>query len=405
MDVTIKKAKMNTLEILREYQEHYLMRFDSTYKRYLHKEVDFSLKLIGIVGARGVGKTTFLLQHLREVPLPFEQKLYFSADDLDIDSLFDVAYAFSKEGGELLIIDEIHKYRNFEKELKKIYDMLALKVIFSGSCALQLDHARGDLSRRVMLYRMKGLSLREFIEMKEGITLPAYSNKEIFADHAAIARSLLKQIKPFAFWREYIAYGYYPFYFEDKKGYPLRLKQTVHTVIEVDIPSIFPIEYEKIVSLKKLVRLVCESPPFKINIKALAEKMGIRDYQTLYRYMEYLHRGEILRLIRAKSRGDTIFVKPQKLYLANTNLHHAYCDTVEVGTLREVFFMSMIGEERLEVAKRGDFVVDGKYVVEIGGKNKSFHQIKDLPDSYIAADDIEIGFGNKIPLWLFGFLY
>ena len=396
---------MNILETLREYQENYLMLFDTVYRRYLHKEMDFSDKLIGIVGARGVGKTTFLLQHLRENPLPLEKKLYFSADDLDIDSLFDVAYAFSKEGGELLIIDEIHKYKRFEKELKKIYDMLALKVIFSGSSALQLDHAQGDLSRRVMLYSMHGLSFREFIEIKEGITLPSYSKEEIFSNHTEIARSLLEDIKPYAFWKEYIHFGYYPFYFESPKGYPLRLKRSINTVIEVDIPSIFPIEYEKILSLKKLVRLVCESPPFKINIKALAEKMGIKDYQTLYRYMEYLHRGSILCLIRAKSRGDSIFVKPQKLYLANTNLHHVYCESVEIGTLREVFFMSMLTEESIEVANKGDFVVDGKYVVEIGGKNKSFKQIKDIENSYVVADDIEVGFGNKIPLWLFGFLY
>ena len=396
---------MAILETLREYQENYLMLFDSTYKRYLHKEVDFSVKLIGIVGARGVGKTTFLLQHLRDNPLPLEKKLYFSADDLDIDSLFDVAYAFAKEGGELLVIDEIHKYRHFEKELKKIYDMLALKVIFSGSSALRLDHAQGDLSRRAMLHNMYGLSFREFIEIKEGIALPAYGIEEIFANHTDIARNLLKSIKPYAFWKEYLSFGYYPFYFEDTKGYPLRLKQTINTVIEVDIPSLFPIEYEKVLSLKKLVRLVCESPPFKINIKALSEKMGIRDYQTLYRYMEYLHRGRILSLIRAKSRGDSIFVKPQKLYLGNTNLHHAYCDNMEMGTLREVFFMSMMIDENIEVASRGDFVVNGRYIVEIGGKSKSFQQIKDIENSFVVADDTEVGFGNKVPLWLFGFLH
>ena len=396
---------MHTLETLREYQEHYLRLFDTEYRRYLHQRVDFSLRLIGIVGARGVGKTTFLLQHLREHPLPLTKKLYFSADDLDIDSLFDVAYAFAREGGELLIIDEIHKYRHFEKELKKIYDMLPLRVIFSGSSALRLDHAQGDLSRRAMLYRMRGLSFREFVEIREGITLPAYTREEIFTRHTEIARRLLKSIKPYAFWREYLDGGYYPFYFEDPAGYPLRLKQTINAVIEVDIPSIFPIEYEKILSLKKLVRLVCESPPFKINIKTLSEKMAIRDYQTLYRYMEYLHRGSIQSLIRPRSRGDSIFVKPQKLYLANTNLHAAYCDSVEIGTLREVFFMSMMGEESLEVASRGDFVVDGRYTVEIGGQGKGFDQIKDMPDAFVVADGIEVGFGHKIPLWLFGFLY
>jgi predicted AAA+ superfamily ATPase len=393
------------LERLRTYQLNYLEIFNFSYKRYLHKIVDFDEKLIGIVGARGVGKTTFLLQYLAEHALPMEKKLYFSADALDMESLFDIAYEFHKVGGELLIIDEIHKYKNFEKELKKIYDMLKLQVVFSGSSALQLDHSKGDLSRRVRLYTMKGLSFKEFIEIKKDIKLPSFSLEEILQNHTQIAQELLKEIKPYEYWKEYLTYGYYPFYFENPKSYPLRLKETINTVIEVDIPSIFPIEYEKIINLKKLVRLVCESQPFQVNIRELSSNIGIKDYQTLYRYLEYLKRGKILNLIRSKSKGDTIFTKPQKLYLGNTNLHYAYCNNAHIGTIREVFLMSMIEEELLEVPKKGDFLIDEKYLVEVGGKSKSFKQIKDIPNSYVIADDIEIGFGNKIPLWLFGFLY
>jgi len=396
---------MSILETLKNYQTNYLNKYNFDYKRYIHNEVNFSHKLIGIVGARGVGKTTFLLQYLKEHPLSISKKLYFSVDALDIDSLFDVAYSFSKQGGELLIIDEIHKYPNFEKELKKIYDMLDLKVIFSGSSAISLDHSKGDLSRRVVLYHVKGLSFREFIEIKKGITLKNYSLEDILESHEEIAFEILKEIKPFEYWMEYIRSGYYPFYFEGSDVYPLRLKDTINTVIEVDIPSLFPIEYEKIINLKKLVRLVCESKPFKINIKSLASRIGISDYQTLYRYMEYLQRGKILSLIRPKAKGDTIFTKPQKLYLSNTNLHYAYCQTLEIGTVREVFFMSMFESERLEVSKEGDFLLDSKYTFEVGGKKKSFNQIKDMRNSFVVSDDIEIGNGNKIPLWLFGFMY
>ena len=318
------------LEQLRNYQLNYLDIFDFKYKRYLHKVVDFDEKLIGIVGARGVGKTTFLLQYLSSHPLPIEKKLYFSADALDMESLFDIAYEFHKVGGELLIIDEIHKYKNFEKELKKIYDMLKLQVIFSGSSALQLDHSKGDLSRRARLYTMKGLSFKEFIEIKQKIELPSFSLDEIVENHTQIAQQLLKEIKPYEFWKEYLTYGYYPFYFENPKSYPLRLKETINTVIEVDIPSIFPIEYEKIINLKKLVRLVCESQPFQVNIRELSTNIGVKDYQTLYRYLEYLRRGKIMNLIRAKSKGDTIFSKPKKLYLANTNLHYSYCNNAHI---------------------------------------------------------------------------
>lgn len=367
--------------------------------------MDFSQKLIGIIGARGVGKTTFLLQYLKEHPLPMAKKLYFSADAIDIDSLFEIAFAFSKEGGELLIIDEIHKYINFEKELKNIYDMLELQVIFSGSSAIKLDHAKADLSRRAILYHMKGLSFREYLELKTSKTLKSYTKEEIFTNHSEIAYALNAEFKPFEHWQEYLKMGYYPFYFENEDTYLLRLQETINTVIEVDIPSIFPIEYDKIINLKKLVKLVCQSKPFKINIKELSTKIGISDYHTLYKYMEYLKRGKILNLLRAKTKGDNIFTKPDKLYLANTNLHYAYCQNVEIGTIREVFFMSMFDEESLSVPSKGDFLIDDIYLVEIGGKDKSFKQIKDIANSFVIADDIEIGSANKIPLWLFGMLY
>jgi predicted AAA+ superfamily ATPase len=393
------------LQNLKEYQLNYLRGLQSDYKRYIHQIVDFNQKLIGIIGARGVGKTTFLLQYLKENDLPLSKKLYFSADAIDLDSLFEIAFEFAKEGGELLIIDEIHKYKNFEIELKKIYDMLSLKVIFSGSSAIRLDHSKGDLSRRALLYHMKGLSFREFIELKKSIKLPTFTTEEIFSNHIDIAYELGNDFKPFEFFQEYLKFGYYPFYFENEQSYLLKLQETINTVIEVDIPSIFPIEYDKIINLKKLVRLVCQSKPFKVNIKELSTKIGISDYQTLYKYLEYLKRGKILNLLRAKTKGDSIFVKPDKIYLANTNLHYSYCDQVEIGTIREVFFMSMFDEKDITISSRGDFSVEDTYIVEVGGKTKSYNQIKDLPNSFIVSDDIEIGSGNKIPLWLFGFLY
>jgi uncharacterized protein len=393
------------LQNLKEYQQSYLRVLNTNYKRYIHQIVDFNQKLIGIIGARGVGKTTFLLQYLKENDLPLSKKLYMSADAIDLDSLFEIAFEFSKEGGELLIIDEIHKYKNFEIELKKIYDMLSLKVIFSGSSAIRLDHSKGDLSRRALLYHMKGLSFREFIELKKSIKLPTFSTEEIFKNHVDIAYELGNNFKPFEFFQEYLQYGYYPFYFENEQSYLLKLQETINTVIEVDIPSIFPIEYDKIINLKKLVRLVCQSKPFKVNIKELSTKIGISDYQTLYKYLEYLKRGKILNLLRAKTKGDSIFLKPDKIYLANTNLHYSYCDQVEIGTLREVFFMSMFDEKDITLSSKGDFSIEGTYIIEVGGKTKSYKQIKDVPESYIVSDGIEIGSGNKIPLWLFGFLY
>ncbi len=394
------------LNELKEYQRKFFNKVDLSYKRYFYN-INLDKKLVGIVGARGVGKTTFLLQYLKEHPLPFSKKLYISADIVTIPSLYEVAEAFSKEEGKILVIDEIHKYKNFEIELKKIYDILDLKVIFSGSSALKLDHAKADLSRRAIVYQVEGLSFREFIEMSKGIKLPSYKLEELLLHHEDIAYELLEKFNLTLLFREYLKSGYYPFYFEDKEDYLLKLNDTINTVIEVDIPSIFPIEYDSIQNLKKLIRLICASHPYTPNMKELMQKMAIKDnYKGLYRFLEYLNRAKILTIIRAKTKGDNIFTKPDKIYLNNTNLHHAYCNDHNIGTAREVFFASMLRVyHAIEIPKKGDFLVDEKYLFEIGGENKSFKQIKDISNSYVVADEIEVGSGNKIPLWLFGFLY
>jgi len=395
------------LDEIRNYQRKFFKKKNLPYKRYFHNRINFSGQMTGIVGARGVGKTTFLIQYLKALDIPFDQKLYISADTINIPSLFEVAEDFAKEEGQILVIDEIHKYPDFEIELKKIYDILDLKVIFSGSSALQIDHAKADLSRRAIIHHVYGLSFREFLELSRGISLPSYTLEDILTNHVNIAYELLEKFNLRLPFREYIKSGYYPFYFEDKENYLFKLNETINTVIEVDIPSIFPIEYSNISNLKKLIRLICASSPYTPNIKELLAKMSMGDnYKGLYRFLDYLHQAKVLNIVRAKSKGDSIFTKPEKIYLNNTNLHSAYCPSSEIGTVREVFFASMLREAHsVATAKKGDFLIDESYTFEVGGKNKSFKQIKDIPNSFVVADDIEIGSGNKIPLWLFGFLY
>jgi predicted AAA+ superfamily ATPase len=394
------------IEKLRLYQREFIKRTTTTYKRYLFKEVNFQNRLIGIIGARGVGKTTFLIQHFNDSPLSFQEKLYVSVDVIGVNSLLDIAFQFHKEGGKLLILDEIHKYVNFEQELKNIYDMLDLKVIFSGSSALKLDHAKGDLSRRVMMYEMAGLSFREFLEIKNDIVLPTLELETLLDNHVNISHELLLKFDLYSEWKSYLKYGYYPFYFENRDDYLIKLMHTVNTVIESDIPSIFSMEYSNVVLLKKLVTLVCESNPYKPNMKTLLEKMEMKsDYTRLYKYLYYLHKGKIITLVEAKTRGGNIFSKPEKIYLNNTNLHYAYCNEAEKGTIREVFFRAMLFKHELTVPRKGDFFLNNKYLFEVGGKNKSFKQIKDVENSFVVADEIEVGFGAKVPLWLFGFLY
>jgi predicted AAA+ superfamily ATPase len=378
-----------------------------TYKRYFFEIVDFNERLIGIVGARGVGKTTFLLQYLDGLELADSKKLYFSVDSIVAadEKLFDIAEAFSNVGGKVLVIDEIHKYKNFEIELKEIYDFLDIQVIFSGSSAIVLEHKKADLSRRAVLYRVKGLSSREFLELKLGQKFESYSLSEILDNHITLSKNISKSIKPLEHFREYLKCGYYPFYFETPNTYYLKLEETVNVVIESDLPMIYNIEPSNIMKLKQLVAYICNSKPYELNLTKLSTKIGI-NRKTLYLYIHYLTLGDIFMKVLPKAKGDTIFSKPSKLYLNNTNLNYAYCDNQDIGTLRESFFVNQIDKNyKIEYSKIGDFLVDNKYIVEIGGKNKSFKQIKDVENSFVVADDIEVGFGNKIPLWLFGFLY
>jgi len=377
------------------------------YKRYFYTTINHNNKLVGIVGARGVGKTTYILQYLKALDLPISKKLYFSADNMLVSgtTLFDIAYEFSKVGGEIVAIDEIHKYKDFEKDLKQIYDTLDIKVIFSGSSAIRLEHSKADLSRRAVMHTVAGLSFREFLEIKLNRTFKSYSLEDILSSHIDIVYEDFKDIKVFEFYKEYLEYGYYPFYFEDKQSYHIKLNETINAVIETDIPSVFSIKYENIINLKKLVNLICFSKPFKLNIKELSAKIGI-DRDTLYQFMHYLNQASILNILRQTSKGDNIFLKPDKIYLHNPNLNYSYCQNNEIGTIRENFFANQLSlQHTLSVSSQGDFLIDGKYIVEVGGKNKRFRQIKELEKSFVVADDIEIGFGNKIPLYLFGFLY
>lgn len=395
------------IEILHQNFLEYLENQNIDYVRYVSKVINHNNRLIGIVGARGVGKTTYILQYLKKLEIPLHKKLYVSADSLEVlnSSLLEIAKEFSKVGGEVLAIDEIHKYKNFEIELKQIYDMLSLNVIFSGSSAIELEHAKADLSRRAVLYEMNGLSFREFLEIKLNQKFEPISLEEILQNHLEYGYELKKEIKVLEHWKEYLKYGFYPFYFEEKSSYLLKLKSTINTVIETDIPAIFSMKYESIINLKKLVTLICQSEPFKLNIKELSAKIGT-DRDTLYLYLNYLHRGKILNVLRSNTKGDNIFLKPDKIYLNNTNLNYAYCNDIKIGTLRESFFASQLGHiHNVSIPNKGDFLVDDKYLFEIGGKNKSFNQIKDIDNSFVVADNIEVGFGNKIPLWLFGFLY
>ena len=396
------------LEILFKKQEYIYKKIENIeYKRYFFQEIDFAERLIGLIGARGIGKTTFLLQYLHSLDIAESKKLYFSVDSIITSNmkLFEIAEDFYNLGGKVLVIDEIHKYKDFEIELKEIYDFLDLKVIFSGSSAVVLEHKKADLSRRAIIYRLKGLSFREFLELRLENEFPSYSLDQIIQNHTTIARDITKKIKPLEHFKDYLKVGYYPFYFETKKSYCIKLEETINTVIESDLPIIFNIEPSNIHKLKQLTAYICAAKPYELNLTSLAQKIGI-NRKTLYQYIHYLSLGNIFSRLEAKGKGDSVFSKPAKLYLNNPNLNHCYCQEKEVGTIREEFFLNMLSlNHKLLYPKKGDFLIDEQYTFEIGGKDKSFKQIKDVPNSFVVADDIEVGFMNKIPLWVFGLLY
>ncbi len=377
------------------------------YKRFMFESLDNSERLIGILGARGAGKTTLLLQYLKE-KTDKKKKLYIIADHPIVvhQGLFFIADTFQQSGGEILVIDEIHKIKNFETDLKLIYDsFFNLQILFTGSNAIAINNAKADLSRRAVIHRLPVLSFREFLEFETDTKFESYTLDTIIKEHTEIAMDIISHVKPLAYLPNYLSSGAYPFYFENKNSYLQKLLASSMQVLDTDLPTIYSIEHDKIQALKKMMTMLCQSEPYDINISKLCGAVELNQ-RTLYKYLGILQSAGLIRILGAKSNGVSIISKPEKLYLDNSNLFSIFCNTPKVGTVRETFFASMLScHHALNYPKQGDFIVDEHYTFEIGGKTKDNKQINELQNAYIVADDIEIGAGDKIPLWLFGFLY
>lgn len=391
-------------------EKRILKGLKTSYKRYFFDTVDFSSQMIAVVGSRGVGKTTFLLQYLKDLKAeyPAHKSLYFSYDyptNVDI-KLYELAEEFAKVGGEYLLLDEIHKYKNFALDLKAIYDFFPdIKVVFTGSCATSIYNSQADLSRRAVLYHMNGLSYREFLELKLGKTLPSYTLEEICNDSVVLVDDLSSEFLPLEHFSEYLKYGYYPFYFSDKDNYLKQLTAVVNLTIDVDLVMLGYIKPNFAIKLKKLLNIICYSKPFELNITKVSANIEV-SRNTLYSYLEHLTKGDLLTVVADNKKGLSALSKPEKLYLNNTNLSYALCNEPEIGTVREGFFANQLQESHIVTTnKQGDFIVNDKYIFEIGGENKGFKQIKDLDNSFVVQDTDSTEDKHKIPLWLFGFLY
>lgn len=372
------------------------------------RTIDWDNRFIGIKGSQGVGKTTLLLQYIRLNFEPNKTVLYVSLDHLYFleNTLYDLVSDFYKKGGLFIAIDEVHKYANWAIEIKNIYDdMPHLRLVFTGSSLLHIQQAKADLSRRVVVYSMPGLSFREFIQFETQIELESYSLKDILDNPTAISIAITKKIKPLHYFEDYLEYGYYPFYIENKKSFQQKLSEVILTVLEVDIPQYASIPVSNSVLLKKLLAVISNSVPFKPNMNAISERTGI-SLNTMKNYLKLLNDAQLLQLLYVEDKGINSLGKPEKIFLNNSNLMYNLSNDTDKGNVRETFFLNQIQHNYAVFAsKTVDFKVDGRYEFELGGRNKKQKQIKELQNAFLVKDDIEIGTEKNIPLWLFGFLY
>lgn len=380
--------------------------------RYLYDIINWNDRLIMVKGARGVGKTTMLLQHINETFGPNGPALYASCDNLWFtdNRLVDLAAYHYDHSGTHLYLDEIHRYHgNWQQELKNIYDSFpGYHVTFTGSSMIHLDSALADLSRRCLPYRLEGLSFREYLKFEgiadlQPVALPEILDPEHKAEWRIINTLTDKVLTLF---ERYIGKAYYPFYEQGHTAeYYGRIERLVNTSINQDIPSVDNVEYETLHKLSRLLYVMSTDVPFTLNVQSLSQKIQV-SRNTVIKMFELLDKGGIVRCIHSGWRSPKSVAKPEKILFNNTDIMAALSSMNDIGTVRETFVASMLAQgHTVYEPPTGDFLVDEKYVLEVGGRKKTFRQVADLPDSYIVLDDTETGLGNRIPLWMFGFLY
>lgn len=383
------------------------------YVRSIMSEIDWNSRLIIVKGPKGVGKSTLLKQYVK---LNFEEGdrhvLYCSADTNYFTShtLVDTAMEFYRLGGRYLFIDEVHKYPNWSREVKEIYDLYKdLHLVLSGSSLIQLNDGEGDLSRRIIPYDMAGLSLREYIMFETGLRMEKISLEELLEKPSAFCTSVRKKCSPLEHFRNYIQYGYYPFYFEKKKEYEIKVEGMIDHIVDNELVRFRKVEVGNTRKIKALLHVVSEMSPYEVDMSKLSKAIGIKR-ETILKYLAYLDEAKLTKRLFSKLDTITELQKPDKLYLDNSNLLYALStEKPLIGTVRETFFANQLlsAGYRIEYAgyKSGDFLVENKYVIEVGGADKGFSQIKDAENGFVAADDVDAAVLKKIPLWAFGFLY
>ena len=391
------------------FQEQLIRSAKFLFRRDFIDQIEWNDRLVGLIGARGVGKTTLMLQHLKESAVSAGDSLYITADNLSspLDSIFKLAESYTQKGGKRLYIDEIHKYPQWSLELKNIYDLLPdFKVVFSGSSMLKILGGETDLSRRAVIYQLPGLSFREYLQIVLSIELPICTITELVSNHETLAREVLSKLKPLQHFNQYMKLGYYPFFLESENTYALKLNSTLNYILENEISGILRSDIKTIQKFKRLLHIIASNVPFQPNITKLAESLEI-NRNTLLSYLNLLNSAEIIHSIYSSGSFYGKLSKPEKILLYHPNL--AYClntETPNAGSIRESFVVNQLKvKSKVDLSPRADFLVNERFTFEVGGKGKTRRQIAGIPESYIVADDLEMGYQNTIPLWLFGFLY
>ena len=397
------------MDILLEQSERLISNINLNFKRYLFDTIRWDSRLIGIKGARGTGKTTLLLQWIKEQNLPTEKAAYFSLDDLYFleHSLKETVTQFYKNGGSVLVLDEVHKYKNWSIEIKNIYDFFPeLKIIFTGSSIIDISRQEGDLSRRALMYELPGLSYREYLSMLGIINLPVIGLEEFLFNSAEIKKKIPHTFRPLEHFNNYLNYGYYPFGIVDSSSIHQRINQLIRTIVEVDMAELKDFDIRNAKKLLQLVYVIAQQVPFKPNISSLAIKTNIHR-NSLNNYLYYLEQAKILSLLFPAGNSTAVLQKPEKIFLNNTTLLAALAEQKpNIGTVRETFFLSQLQTlHKVQLPKQGDFYVNNTYTFEVGGKGKGQKQLESLENAWVVKDDIEFPMLKTIPLWMFGLLY
>ncbi|WP_207532663.1 ATP-binding protein [Desertivirga arenae] len=382
----------------------------TAFKRSLSESINWSSRAICIEGARGTGKSTLMLQYIKE-SLPADKTLYVSLDDLYFKQhpLTEVAETFYNEGGRHLFLDEVHKYEDWQSAIKNIYDFFPeLQLVISGSSILELQKSQADLSRRLVRYYLPELSLREYIALRYSTKTEKISLGDLLSNSGNLADHLIQTVpSPLKYFKEYLSYGSYPFIMEGEGEYLAKINQLINVIIDYDLPEAKAIEVSTQAKLKRLLYIISTCVPYKPNISKLAEQIGtsrVRLLEMLY----ILEQAQLINSLRSSVHGISLMNKPEKIFLENNSLITALAEGVpDTGNQRETFFLSQLRNSGAQVTypDLGDFKVNDQYLFEVGGKNKTSKQVKNIPNSFLALDDIEYGYGNTIPLWMFGFLY